>query len=55
MGTNIRSAADVFNQYFTERNRIRMGRFFFDLALVVELVLMNFLLQEEQMHLRQLL
>lgn len=40
MGTNIRSAADVFNQYFTERNRIRMGRFFFDLALVVELVLM---------------
>ena len=40
MGTNRRSAKDVFNQYFTETNRIKIGRFLFDLALLVEMVLM---------------
>ena len=40
MGTNKRNVTDVFNQYFTETNRIKIGRFLFDLALLVELVLM---------------
>lgn len=40
MGINKRTAKDVFNQYFTESNRIKIGRFLFDLALLVEVVLM---------------